>query len=225
MRDIEVVMLELLAERGTATACPSEVARRLAKSWRRLMPQVREVAARLQRRGVVDVYQHGRPIDIAKARGPIRLRARDVEAIDYRKDPERYVIGRGEQGVLTVEPYKSELLPLWRFATPVIARRSARALYARFIEYGRAGDFVGMDMARKFLQMGWTRARRYANHANGRKYDTKQNVLPPKLDKVKAESAAIFREYYEKSKANRTYARLRKALEGRRTRSARAKGQ
>lgn len=35
-------------------------------------------------------------------------------------------VGRGEQGVLTAEPYKSELLPLWRFSTPVIARRAAK---------------------------------------------------------------------------------------------------
>ena len=28
-----------------------------------------------------------------------------------------------------------------------------------------------MDMARKFLEMGFTRARRYANHSSGRKYD------------------------------------------------------
>ena len=30
---------------------------------------------------------------------------------------------------------------------------------------------MGADMARKFLQMGYTRARRYANHRGGRKYD------------------------------------------------------
>ena len=35
--------------------------------------------------------------------------------IDYRSHPERYKIARGEQGVLTVEPYKSEILPHWRF--------------------------------------------------------------------------------------------------------------
>ena len=29
-------------------------------------------------------------------------------------------------------------------------------------------DFVGMDMCRKFLEMGFTRARRYANHKDGR---------------------------------------------------------
>lgn len=74
-----------------------------------------------------------------------------------------------------------------------------------------------MYMARKFLQMGWTRARRYANHASGRKYDANRKVLPLHVDNVKAASAAIFRQYYEKAKANRTYARLRKEF-----RSARA---
>src|SRR4051812_43906160 len=137
MRDIEEAILELLRERGTATACPSEVARKLAPDWRPLLPKVREVAAALQHRGLIDAYQHGRPIEVDGARGPIRLRTREVEAIDYRKDPELYVIGRGEQGVLTVEPYKSELLPLWRFATPDTAKKSARALYAKFTEYGR----------------------------------------------------------------------------------------
>ena len=31
-------------------------------------------------------------------------------------------------------------------------------------KYKKSGDFIGMDMARKFLEMGFTRARRYANH-------------------------------------------------------------
>lgn len=65
---------------------------------------------------------------------------------------------RGEQGVLMVEPYKSELLPLWRFATPELAKQSAEALYRAFLSYMDADDFVGADMARKFLQRGYTRA-------------------------------------------------------------------
>jgi phage tail tape-measure protein len=39
-----------------------------------------------------------------------------------------------------------------------------------FLGYLNANDFPGADMARKFLQMGWTRARRYANHKTGRKF-------------------------------------------------------
>src|SRR5687768_11730072 len=89
---------------------------------------------------------------------------------DFRARPDLYRVGRGEQGVLMVEPYKSELLPHWRFTTPAIAKRSAAALLKQFRAYAEAGDFVGMDMARKFIQMGYTRARRYANHAGGRKY-------------------------------------------------------
>jgi hypothetical protein len=66
-----------------------------------------------------------------------------------------YRIGRGEQGILTFEPYKSILLPLWRFRTVEIAGKSADELWARFEEYDREGDFVGMDMTRKFVQMVW----------------------------------------------------------------------
>ncbi|MBA2539779.1 MAG: DUF3253 domain-containing protein, partial [Deltaproteobacteria bacterium] len=96
-------MLALLAVRGTATACPSEIARRVKPTgWRVLMPAVRKVAARLQRAGKVDAYQRGRPVEVSRARGPIRLRAREAATIDYRAHPERYVVGRGEQGVLTV---------------------------------------------------------------------------------------------------------------------------
>ncbi|MDQ1210611.1 hypothetical protein QE380_003534 [Acinetobacter baylyi] len=40
----------------------------------------------------------------------------DFKEIDFRKKPELYRIGKGEQGVLLVEPYKSEILPFWRFA-------------------------------------------------------------------------------------------------------------
>lgn len=74
-----------------------------------------------------------------------------------------YRIGRGETGVLTFEPYKSAILPLWRFKTPALARQSSARIYDKFLEYykveerdgegGVKGDFVGMDMCRKFLQM------------------------------------------------------------------------
>jgi hypothetical protein len=42
----------------------------------------------------------------------------DFTMIDFRAHPELYRIGKGEQGVLLVEPYKSEILPHWRFRTP-----------------------------------------------------------------------------------------------------------
>ncbi|SDL30973.1 protein of unknown function [Modicisalibacter muralis] len=64
------------------------------------------------------------------------------EMTDYRRHPERYRIGRGEQGVLKVEPYKSELLPHWSFKTPEAARKSADTLYAMFGGY-KAEESVG----------------------------------------------------------------------------------
>lgn len=94
----------------------------------------------------------------------------DFEKTDFRKHPELYRIGRGEQGVLLVQPYKSEILPHWRFKNPEIAQASAEKIYAMFENYLEKKEFVGADMARKYLQMGFTRARRYANHASGKKY-------------------------------------------------------
>lgn len=142
----------------------------------------------------------------------------DYSKIDFRATPQLYRTGVGEQGVLLVEPYKSELLPLWKFKTPILARRSAAAIYSRFVAFAKANDFVGMDMARKFLQMGYTRSRRYANHKSGKKYagpvplDKKgisgahgRTQLPLDPDEEKAKSAAIFFEVWQKAKRHRKY--------------------
>lgn len=165
MNDVAKKILELVRRRGAEkTVCPSEVARALdAKEWRGLMKDVRREAAELARRGRIEVLQKGKVVDIASARGAIRLRLEKKHSpdIDYRKHPELYVVGRGEEGVLTVQPYKSELLPLWRFKTVKMARASAKAIEAKCEEYRAAGDLVGVDMARKYLMMGVTRSKRY----------------------------------------------------------------
>jgi hypothetical protein len=130
----------------------------------------------------------------------------DFSTIDFRKQPELYRIGRGEQGVLLVEPYKSEILPHWKFKTPEMARNSASKIYKMFLEYQAKEDFVGMDMARKFLQMGYTRARRYANHRSGRKYamDGKE-LLPRAEDHEKAQSAKIFYQKWKRAREDKKY--------------------
>jgi Domain of unknown function (DUF4385) len=133
----------------------------------------------------------------------------NFKAINFRQHPELYQIGRGEQGVLLVEPYKSEILPYWRFKTPEIAKRSAEKIYSLFLEYKADHDFVGMDMARKFLQMGYTRARRYANHKTGRKYAPGTKiVLPQEEDPIKAQSAKIFYEKWILAKTDLEYRRF-----------------
>ncbi len=146
----------------------------------------------------------------------------DFKNIDFRAHPELYRVGKGEQGVLLVEPYKSEILPYWRFKSPEIARESSEKIYDLFLAYLEQDDFVGADMARKFLQMGYTRARRYANHKSGRKYKTnpqkessqeaqqqaRQLILPYEEDPVKAESAAIFKQKWQTAKTNPKYLQL-----------------
>ena len=96
----------------------------------------------------------------------------DFTKTDFRKEPEKYKVGKGEQGVLLVEPFKSEILPFWKFKTPEVAAQSAQKIFSLFENYKSTKDFVGMDMARKFLQMGITRSRRYANHKSGKKYES-----------------------------------------------------
>ena len=52
--------------------------------------------------------------------------------VDYRKNPHLYQIGKGQQGVLICEPYKSEILAHWRFKTPDKAIVSAQKIYEMF---------------------------------------------------------------------------------------------
>jgi hypothetical protein len=134
----------------------------------------------------------------------------DFDNIDFRKNPEQYRVGRGEQGVLLVEPYKSEILPHWRFKTPEIATVSSEKIYQMFLDYKKEKDFVGMDMSRKFLQMGYTRARRYTNYKGGRKYDEDGKVKERQNDPVKAKSAAIFMDKWKLARTDEEYLKMKK---------------
>ena len=148
----------------------------------------------------------------------------DYYGIDFRENPEKYKVSVGEMGVLTAMPYKAEILPYWRFKTPEIARESSEKIYQLFLDYKEKGDFIGMDLSRKFLQMGYTRARRYANHASGKKYDGPvpddkkgqsgahgREQLPRSEDPVKAESARIFYGKYLEAREDEEYKKLKKA--------------
>ena len=81
-----------------------------------------------------------------------------------------------------------------------------------YFDYAADNDFVGMDMCRKFLEMGFTRARRYANHKSGKKYAADGSVLPQEDDwatSEKAQSAAIFKKYRD-NVANSAVYKLRR---------------
>lgn len=134
----------------------------------------------------------------------------DYEKLDLRKNPELYRVGKGEQGVLLVEPYKSEILPHWRFKSPEIAQESCDKISEMFEEYRKQEDFVGMDMARKFIQMGYTRARRYTNYKGGRKYNEDRTIKQRQIDPVKAESAAIFKKRWDEIRKDEDYNRRKR---------------
>jgi hypothetical protein len=74
--ELERVILRLLGQRAPESSiCPSDAARAARpQGWRALMDEVRAAAGRLAARGEVQVTQRGQVVDIAAARGPVRIR-------------------------------------------------------------------------------------------------------------------------------------------------------
>jgi hypothetical protein len=152
--------------------------------------------------------------------------ALDYKVLDFTDAETRklYRIGRGEQGVLLVRPYTNDICAHWRFVDEETAQKSSSKIYSMFREYLAAGDFIGADMCRKFLEMGFTRARRYANHSSGRKYAVKPPyyhtgdrggapVLPQEPDALtneKAKAAQVFKLVRDKAAYDPTYQNMRK---------------
>ena len=139
----------------------------------------------------------------------------DYKSIDFSLEENRklYRIGRGEQGVLLVRPYTNDICTHWKFRTPEIAVKSSNRIFGMYLDYRDQKDFIGMDMCRKFLEMGFTRARRYANHNSGKKYDSEGNVRPQEPDHATskyAESARIFKKVRDIVAKSDTYVKMRK---------------
>ena len=133
--------------------------------------------------------------------------------VDYRRNPHLYRIGRGQQGVLICEPYKSEICAHWRFKTPLEALVSSQKILKMFYSFLEQDDFVGADMAKKYLHMGFTRARRYANHRDGKKYNPDGSIIPQESDALtcnKATSARIFYARWKEARENKKYLTLKK---------------
>ena len=139
----------------------------------------------------------------------------DYKQLDFTDAETRklYRIGRGEQGVLLVRPYTDDICAHWRFVDEPTARKSSAKIYSMYLNYKDNRDFIGMDMARKFLEMGFTRARRYANHSSGRKYTEDGRIRPQEADalhNVKAKSAKIFKEVRDRVAYDPEYVTMRK---------------
>ena len=139
----------------------------------------------------------------------------DYKSLDFTDTETRklYRIGRGEQGVLLVRPYTNDICAHWRFVDENTARTSSSTIYEMYCKYRREKDFIGMDMARKFLEMGFTRSRRYANHNSGKKYDPSGKVYPQEPDwktSEKAMSANVFKRVRDEVAYDEMYMQMRK---------------
>src|SRR5690606_36125056 len=72
---------------------------------------------------------------------------------------EHYPLEMDDEQVLEAMPYAQRLLPYWQYASADEAASSAAALYEWYTRFKERGDFVGMDVARRLLRLGMTRAR------------------------------------------------------------------
>jgi hypothetical protein len=133
---------------------------------------------------------------------------------DFRENPAAYRVGRGEEGAFKIQPYKDELLPLWGIKTVEEAERGAADILAKFHEYRERDEFPGMDMARKYLQMGWTRAMRYAKYPGGQKYETVDGERVERdpqqwYDDEKREIALVYKDALDEVRADEEYQQRR----------------
>ena len=110
-------------------------------------------------------------------------------------------------------PYTNDICAHWRFVDESTARKSADKIYQMFCQFKTERDFVGMDMARKFLEMGFTRARRYANHSSGRKYDKMSGKIRPKStigEQIQKQKVLLFLRKCEIKPYDPEYKQMRK---------------
>jgi len=131
--------------------------------------------------------------------------------LDFRECPEAYRYDASEKGVFKVQPYKEELLPNWAFRDEGAAEAAVEALREAYETYRADEEFVGMDMVRKYLQMGFTRAMRYAKYPGGQKYADDGAKREPRqwADPEKRAAAVVFRDAWQTLTDDPAYQRLK----------------
>lgn len=140
------------------------------------------------------------------------MQGHPFDGINLRENPGAYRIDRGEYGVWHAEPYKSEIQPHWQFKDEASARAAVKAIRERYESYRAERDFPGMDVVRKFLQMGFTRARRYAKYPDGKKYAEDGEVKPSAAeDPEKAAAAQIFKAAWDAVREDEAYQQAKEA--------------
>lgn len=75
--------------------------------------------------------------------------------INYQENRLLYPYTLGFDGMYTCNPYKDKFLKIWKFTSKSSARESAKNIYDEFLIHLNNEDFIGCDMARKYLQAGY----------------------------------------------------------------------
>ena len=75
--------------------------------------------------------------------------------INYGENPLLYHYAPDCSGMYVCSPYREELLGIWKFSSKSVAKQSAKDIYNLFLKYLDLEDFVGCDIARKYLQAGF----------------------------------------------------------------------
>ncbi|WVQ69995.1 uncharacterized protein L199_008219 [Kwoniella botswanensis] len=115
-----------------------------------------------------------------------------------RYTPNNYAATKNEVGVFTTPGYSEDIKTLWKFKNAEEAGKSAEGIWELFEGYRDKNDFVGMDICRKFIQMGRTRSLRYALRPGGRKYDPSTGEARERTGKVYDQGKLEGAEVYEK---------------------------
>jgi len=131
--------------------------------------------------------------------------------VNYKKDPEEYDTSTGVSGVFSVSPYKDQLIKDFTFKNVKQSRKSAKNLYNKFKLYREKMDFIGMDMTRKFLELGYLQSLRFSKFPGGKKYTKSGNVrrVDYKQDE-KLEISKIYKRYLNLVNSDKVYKRTKR---------------
>jgi hemerythrin superfamily protein len=78
----------------------------------------------------------------------------------FRNHPELYLREKGKRDVTLFEPYASEILPFFKTGSIDDARESSSQILYLFRWYMEQGDFIGADVAKSFLELGYGHAKK-----------------------------------------------------------------
>tara|TARA_R110001583_G_scaffold7985_3_gene38871 strand:+ start:2843 stop:3496 length:654 start_codon:yes stop_codon:yes gene_type:complete len=120
--------------------------------------------------------------------------------INYKENPGMYRTTRDSQGVYTVMPYKKDLIKYFSFSSPKSSKESAQKIYELFESYRDKNDFIGMDMARKYLQLGYKLSKRFEKYPSGKK-----SLKNESGDRAMSQSASAFRKKLIKVMKDKAY--------------------